>query len=93
MNTEIIRKDFPILKQEVNGHPIVYFDNAATTQRPEPVLRAVYNYDITGNGNPHRGAHVLAISASQAYDGSKETVRDFIHAASVEEIIYTLNAT
>lgn len=93
MNTEIIRKDFPILKQEVNGHPIVYFDNAATTQRPEPVLRAVYDYDITGNGNPHRGAHVLAISASQAYDGSKETVRDFIHAASVEEIIYTRNTT
>lgn len=93
MNIEQIREDFPILKKEVNGHRIVYFDNGATTQKPLPVLDAVYNYNIHSNGNPHRGAHALAIAASEAYDGSKEVVRRFINASSTEEIIYTRNTT
>lgn len=59
MNSELIRKDFPILETKVNGHPVVYFDNGATTQRPLPVMRAVMDYVTRNNGNPHRGAHIL----------------------------------
>jgi len=93
MNSELIRKDFPIFNTEVNGHKVVYFDNGATTQRPLPVINAVVDYVTHQNGNPHRGAHVFAIAASEAYDSSKEVVRDFIHAKSEREIIYTRNTT
>lgn len=93
MNLDLIRRDFPILETKVNGHQIVYFDNGATTQRPLPVVNAVVNYVTYQNGNPHRGAHIFAISASEAYDTSKEVVRDFIHARSEKEIIYTRNTT
>lgn len=93
MNLDLIRKDFPILETQVNGHQIVYFDNGATTQRPRPVVNAVVDYVTYQNGNPHRGAHIFAISASEAYDTSKEVVRDFIHARSEKEIIYTRNTT
>ena len=93
MNLDLIRKDFPILETQVNGHQIVYFDNGATTQRPLPVVNAVVDYVTHQNGNPHRGAHIFAISASEAYDTSKEVVRDFIHARSEKEIIYTRNPT
>ena len=93
MNLDLIRKDFPILETKVNGHQIVYFDNGATTQRPRPVVNAVVDYVTYQNGNPHRGAHIFAISASEAYDTSKEVVRDFIHARSEKEIIYTRNTT
>ena len=93
MNLDLIRKDFPILETQVNGHQIVYFDNGATTQRPLPVDNAVVDYVTHQNGNPHRGAHIFAISASEAYDTSKEVVRDFIHARSEKEIIYTRNTT
>ena len=93
MNSELIRNDFPILKTKVGGHQIVYFDNAATTQRPLPVVNAVLDYTTHENGNPHRGAHIFAISASEAYDTSKEVVRDFIHARSEKEIIYTRNTS
>ncbi len=93
MNSDLIRNDFPILETKVNGHRIVYFDNAATTQRPLPVLHAVTDYLIHDNGNPHRGAHIFAISASEAYDTSKTVVRDFIGAKSEREIIYTRNTS
>lgn len=93
MNLDLIRKDFPILETQVNGHQIVYFDNGATTQRPLPVVNAVVDYVTHRNGNPHRGAHIFAISASEVYDTSKEVVRDFIHARSEKEIIYTRNTT
>lgn len=93
MNLEAIRNDFPILKTQCAGRDIVYFDNAATTQKPLPVLEAVFDYSTHRNGNPHRGAHPFAIAASEAYDGSKETVRRFLHAKSTREIIYTRNTT
>lgn len=93
MNLEAIRKDFPILQTQCAGRDIVYFDNAATAQRPLPVLEAAFDYSTHRNGNPHRGAHPFAISASEAYDGSKETVRRFLHAESTREIIYTRNTT
>lgn len=92
MNLTLIRNDFPILSQK-DGAPIVYFDNAATVQRPLPVLAAVMEYATHGNGNPHRGAHRFSIAASAAYDGSKEIVRDFIGAKRTDEIIYTRNTT
>ena len=93
MNSKLLRKDFPILETKVNGHQIVYFDNAATTQRPLPVVNAVLDYVTHDNGNPHRGAHIFAISASEAYDTSKELVRKFINAKSAGEIIYTRHTT
>ena len=93
MNSELIRKDFPILETKVNGHPVVYFDNGATTQRPLPVMRAVMDYVTRNNGNPHRGAHIFAMSASEAYDTSKTVIKDFIGAKSEKEIIYTRNTS
>ena len=92
MNSELIRKDFPILETKVNGHPVVYFDNGATTQRPLPVMRAVMDYVTRNNGNPHRGAHIFAMSASEAYDTSKTVIKDFIGAKSEKEIIYTASS-
>ena len=92
MDIQKIRNDFPILSPE-DGMPTIYFDNAATTQRPLPVLEAVYRYATHDNGNPHRGAHRFSIAASEAYDGSKEIVAKFIGAASADEIIYTRNTT
>lgn len=93
MNLELIRNDFPVLQTVVGGRKVVYFDNAATTQKPLPVLQAAFEYSTHHNGNPHRGAHVFAIAASEAYDGSKEVVRQFLNAKSVGEIIYTRNTT
>lgn len=93
MDVAEIRKDFPILETMGAGRPVVYFDNAATTQRPLPVIEAVHRYLLHENGNPHRGAHVFALAASEAYDGSKEVVRDFLGARSVSEILYTRNTT
>ena len=93
MNSELIRNDFPILQTRVGNRQVVYFDNAATAQRPLSVMNAVTEYLTASNGNPHRGAHVFAMKASEAYDGSKEVVRDFIHARDAREIIYTRNAT
>lgn len=93
MITEDIRRDFPILNTVCAGRPVVYFDSAATAQRPLPVLQAVMDYSIRSNGNPHRGAHYFSIAASEAYDGSKETVRRFLDAGSTREIIYTRNTT
>lgn len=93
MNLELIRKDFPVLKTVIGGRPVIYFDNAATTQKPLPVLTAAFEYSTHHNGNPHRGAHFFAIAASEAYDGSKEVVRKFLNAKSVGEIIYTRNTS
>lgn len=93
MNLAYIRNDFPILKTKAGGRDVVYFDNAATTQKPLPVLEAAFEYSTRSNGNPHRGAHVFAIAASEAYDGSKDVVRKFLNAKSDGEIIYTRNTT
>lgn len=93
LNVEEIRKDFPILSQKVNGKPLVYLDNAATTHKPEQVLEAMRDYEHMHNGNPHRGAHYLSIAATEAYEGAREKVRKFINAEKTEEIIFTRNAT
>lgn len=88
-----IRKEFPILKREINGHPLVYFDNAATTQKPVQVIKALMNYYELYNANIHRGVYSISTEASEAYDIAKENVRDFINASEAREIIFTRGAT
>lgn len=88
-----VRKDFPILTKVHNRHQIVYFDNAATTQKPYQVIHAIVDLLEHHNGNPHRGAHVLSIEAGELYDEAREAVRKFINAASTEEVIFVRNTT
>ena len=90
---EKYKSDFPILDQQINGKELVYFDNAATTQKPVSVLDAVDNYNRTINANPHRGAHTLSVRATEAYENARAKVRDFINAEKSEEIIFTRNTT
>ncbi len=93
ININRIRKDFPILHQEVNGHPLVYLDNAATSQKPQQVIDALTGYYTKINSNVHRGAHTLAAKATSAFEDTRETVRQFLNAASLEEIIFTKGTT
>jgi cysteine desulfurase/selenocysteine lyase len=88
-----IRADFPALAQEVHGRPLVYLDNAATTQKPRQVLDVLRRYYEEDNANVHRGVHTLSVRATDAYEGAREKIRAFINAASVREIIFTRNAT
>ena len=88
-----VRNDFPILHQEVNGSPLIYFDNAASSQKPQAVLDTLQNYYQKDNANVHRGAHTLSGRATDAYEGARDKVAKFINAASRDEIIYTRNAT
>ena len=87
------RQDFPILHQEVNGKPLVYLDNAATSQKPIAVLDALRYYYEHNNANVHRGAHTLSARATDAYEGARDKVAAFIHAASRQEVVYTRNAS
>lgn len=93
LNIEAIRKDFPILSQSVHGKALVYLDNAATTHKPVQVLDAIRDYHHFHNGNPHRGAHYLSVTATEAYENAREKVKKFINAASASEVIFTRNAT
>lgn len=86
-------KDFPILQRTHNGHPLVYLDSGATTQVPNAVIDALEKHLKNHNGNPHRGAHVLAVEASEAYETARDTVQRFINAKSREEIVLTRNTT
>ena len=86
---DVIRKDFPILFRTVYGYPLVYLDNAATTQKPEQVLRAMDDYYHTINSNVHRGVHYLSQQATEAYEGARQKIADFINARHTHEIIYT----
>lgn len=88
-----VKKDFPILFQEVNDEPLIYLDNAATTQKPKQVLDAIHYYYVTDNANVHRGVHTLAERATRSYEESRETVRNFIQADSIEEVIFTRGTT
>jgi cysteine desulfurase/selenocysteine lyase len=92
-DVETIRKDFPILSERVYGKPLIYLDNAATSQKPSVVIQALSDYYATYNANIHRGVHCLSQRASQAYDEVRLKVRDFIHAASEEEIVFTGGTT
>jgi cysteine desulfurase / selenocysteine lyase len=88
-----IRADFPILAREVNGKPLVYLDSAASSQRPLAVLRAVEHYETRLHANVHRGVHSLSQWATAAYEGARETVRRFINARSVREIVFVRGTT
>lgn len=87
------RRDFPLLNQTMNGRPIVYLDNGATTQKPESMIQAMCGYYGGCNANPHRGAYALSIEATDIYENTRERVRRFINAPKAEEIIFTKNAT
>lgn len=88
-----LRKLFPILQRELKGNPLVYFDNAATSQKPKQVIDALVEYYSHYNANIHRGIHTLAEEATAAYEATRETVRKFIGANSLEEIIFTRGTT
>lgn len=88
-----IRKDFPILSRKVNGKPLVYFDNAATSQKPQQVIDAISGYYQKHNANVHRGIHTLAEEATELYEGVRKKVARFINAKSEREVIFVRNAT
>jgi cysteine desulfurase/selenocysteine lyase len=90
---DAVRADFPILHQEVNEKPLVYLDNAATSQKPLAVLDALRHYYERDNANVHRGAHSLSVRATEAYEGARDKVASFVNAASRQEIVFTRNAS
>ncbi|MFQ5555622.1 MAG: cysteine desulfurase [Acidimicrobiia bacterium] len=88
-----LRDDFPILRREINGKPLVYLDSAATTQKPVQVIDAVAEYYATSNANVHRGAYTLSDEATTAYEGARATVAEFVGAGSAAEIVFTKGTT
>lgn len=94
MNFEnFFRDDFPLLGHEMNGRPLVYLDNGATTQKPEAVIQSMCGYYGGCNANPHRGAYALSVEATDIYESARERVRGFIGAKEAREIIFTKNST
>ena len=89
----VIRAEFPILSRNVYDRPLVYFDNGATTQKPQCVLNAVDEVFQSYNGNIHRGVHFLSDMSSESYEKARETVRSFINADKREEIVFTSGTT
>ena len=92
-NIQAIRQDFPILDTQVYGHPLVYLDNGATTQKPRQVVEAMVQQYYTANANVHRGVHHLSVVATDILEQSRETVRRFIDAESAQEIVFTRGTT
>ncbi|MES2689741.1 MAG: cysteine desulfurase [Bacteroidota bacterium] len=90
---QYIRSQFPILHQQVNGKPLIYFDNAATTQKPQAVIDALLNYYTTHNANIHRAAHTLAARSTELFEATRKSVQRFINAREVEECIFTKGVT
>ena len=88
-----IREDFPILHEKAHGQPLIYFDNAATSQKPKTVLDALRRYYEHNNANVHRGLHELSSRATEAYEGSRRRVADYLGAASPDEIVFTRGTT
>jgi cysteine desulfurase/selenocysteine lyase len=93
LDVAALRAEFPVLQQQVHGRPLVYLDNAATTQKPRVVLDALRHYYELDNANVHRGVHTLSERATEAYEGARQKVRAFLNAASVREIVFTRNST
>jgi len=93
LDVEAIRRDFPILQQQVNGRPLIWLDNAATTQKPQCVIDKLSHFYAHDNSNVHRGAHTLAKRATDAYEGARKKVMNFIGANSAEEVIFVRGAT
>ena len=88
-----LRSLFPVLERQVHGKPLVYLDNAATTQKPLAVIESLDNYYRRYNSNIHRGVHTLSEEATAAYEGARERIARFINAASDKQTIFTRNAT
>lgn len=93
LNVEAIRKDFPILTEQVNGKDIIYLDSSATSQKPSSVIEKTKYYYEHMNANVHRGVHTLGTRATDGYENARETVRNFINAKYFEEIIFTRGTT
>ena len=93
LEVDAIRQDFPVLHQRVNGHPLIWFDNAATTQKPRSVIDATSRFYSRDNSNIHRAAHALAARATELYEGGREKVRQFIGAANTKEIVFVRGTT
>jgi len=93
LDVETLRKQFPVLHQQVNGRELVYFDNAATSQKPLSVINALIDYYQGYNANIHRGIHTLAEKATRAYEDTREVAKNFINARSVQEIVFTRGVT
>lgn len=92
-NVDEIRKDFPILNREVNGYPLVYFDNAATSQTPKQVMEVIVDYYSNYNANIHRGVHSLSQEATDKYEGARKKIQQHLNAEKVHEIIFTSGTT
>jgi cysteine desulfurase / selenocysteine lyase len=92
-DVERVRADFPALHQEVHGKPLVYLDNAATAQKPRPVIDALVDYYTTKNANVHRGVHLLSERATEAYEGARGKVQRFLNAADPREVVFVRGAT
>src|SRR5215831_14420410 len=90
---EAIRKDFPILREQAHGHPLIYFDSAASSQKPRAVIEAVRSFYEHDNANVHRGLHTLSGRATEAYEHARQRVAEYIGAASPDEIIFTRGTT
>src|SRR5256885_6551012 len=88
-----IRADFPILERQVNGHPLVYLDNAASSQKPRKVIDALVDFYTTINANVHRGVHTLSVEATDAYEQARARVGEFIGCHDPNEIVFVRNAT
>src|SRR5690349_15227222 len=88
-----IREDFPILKRQVHGKPLVYLDNAATSQKPRQVIQALTRYYECNNANVHRGLHTLAEEATEQYEAARRKAARFIGASGPDEIVFTRNAS
>jgi cysteine desulfurase/selenocysteine lyase len=93
LDVEALRRGFPILARKIHGHPLVYLDNAATTQKPESVIEAVADMYRRSYGNIHRGVHTLSVEATDAYDQAREKVRAFVNAAEAREIVFVRGTT
>ena len=93
LDIDAIRNDFPVLKQKINDYPLTYFDNAATTQKPQSVIDAITNFYYRDNANVHRGVHTLSVRATQQYEAARNKVQRFIHANSARECIYVRGTT
>ena len=88
-----IRKEFPILDQNINGKPLVYFDNAATAQRPRQVIEKMDEFSFKTNANIHRATHTLANKTTEAFESARETIRNYINANESAEVLFTHGTT
>lgn len=93
LDVAALRAEFPILGTSAHGHPLVYLDNAATTQKPECVLRELRRFHVEDNSNVHRGVHLLSERATKAYEDARETVREFLGASSTREVVFVRGTT